>query len=564
MRAVRTRAHACVRSLTERYCRSTSAITKTCPTRYAAYPPRMWSIPWVIFLLPLISAQPSKLVFTYTLMRHGARNLLPKSHYLKDGHMETALIPLGQRQCFSAGENWRSRYLDPVGCLALRGAIGEPDNTCLFPSFPLPLMVRYGVRLDPSVSFSLYNTKAISSQVDRTLASARSFLGGVFPPIPALVNSTPQAPFLAAAGSAALSNGLYLPDGEQIVPIFAAAGGDADDILVRAYNKCPAYERRLSDWYQTEEFAAKVAETTPLREYINSLMRGWVFSNGLNNDTSLINWYNVYDAFNVYYTSGYGNPMPPVNSTILSQIVALAHWLETKKSASELAGNLLGGQILADLSLDLFAAVRDIRAGLANLRLKLVSGHYNTQLGVLAALRLDKFLPASKMPWLSSMPSTAAVLVFELHQSTADANLFAVRAVIQNGAMRNYTAVPLPCSSEAGARVAGAHACALDSFIALLAPAVQEVGTAASWCSACAATAPLLCMVTALKSAATGMNTPAMDTPYSDTLVAAIVLLSVCLCGALYFLYRAHRKNVRYGTNEDAGLVALSSASRIS
>jgi hypothetical protein len=368
---------------------------------------------------------------------------------------------------------------------------------------------------------------------------------------------------LVAAGSATLSTGLYLPDGEQVVPVYAAAGDDADDVLVRAYNKCPTYERRLSKWYQTKEFTAKVAESAPLREHISSLMRGWAFSNGLNNDTSLINWYNVYDAFNVYYTSGYGNPMPPVNSTILSQVVALAHWLETKKSTSELAGNLLGGRVLADLLRDLTAVVMDLKAGLSNLRLKVVSGHYNTQLGVLAALRLDKLLPASdaaRIPWLRSMPSTAAVLVFELHQSTADANHFAVRAMIQNGAMKNYTSVPLPCSSEEGARIAGAYACSLDAFTALLAPAVQEVGTAASWCSACAATAPLPCVVNSLKSAAA--NTAAM-TPSNDTLIAVIVLLSVCLCGTLYFLYRARRKNVRYGTSEDAGLVVLSSASRI-
>ena len=40
----------------------------------------------------------------------------------------------------------------------------------------------------------------------------------------------------------------YLPSGAQPVPVYAAAGADADDTLVRTYAKCPAYVDRLNAW----------------------------------------------------------------------------------------------------------------------------------------------------------------------------------------------------------------------------------------------------------------------------------------------------------------------------
>jgi hypothetical protein len=40
----------------------------------------------------------------------------------------------------------------------------------------------------------------------------------------------------------------YLPDGEQAVPVYAVAGADEDDTLVRTYTKCPVYDAALSLW----------------------------------------------------------------------------------------------------------------------------------------------------------------------------------------------------------------------------------------------------------------------------------------------------------------------------
>ena len=460
----------------------------------------------------------SSLVLTYTITRHGARNLLPKSSLnLTDLATGVTLLPLGQRQCYQAGSAFRQRYLDPAGCVSLRAVAGEPDNTCLSPTNSSTQL--YGVVTDPGVSFSNYNSLFISSALQRTVMSATSFLAGVFQPQGSLVSNALQTPVVTSAGTSTLASGLNLPTGDQVVPVYTVAGSDSDDVLIRTYNKCPAYDDALAAWYTSPAFLNMSASTALLRSYVASLMAAWPYANGLNNDTRLTNWYNVYDAFNVAYTTGYGNPMPLVNSSIYSQIVALANWLETAKMASTLAQYYLAGPLLLDIQTAMSAAVDAVATGAQYTRFKLVSSHYNVQLGILAALCLDTLLSASvaaTVPWLTAMPATAAVLAFELHHAPVGnarrrrlaslcancpaSSQYAVRAVYQNGPTKNYTTLPLPCTSAQAQSLAGAYACTLDDFLALLAPAVNAAGTTAAWCSACAISTPAPCAVVAAES----------------------------------------------------------------
>jgi hypothetical protein len=132
----------------------------------------------------------------------------------------------------------------------------------------------------------------------------------------------------------------------------------------------------------------------------------------------------------------------------------LANWLETRKMASALTGQLLGGPLLADLAARM--AVVTAQSNLTAVRLVLLSAHYNTQLGILSALGVDG-LPAAaaaRVPWLTRLPATASMLAFELRRSR-DGGAHAVRAVLQDGPAANYTAMPLPCASDAGAALAG-------------------------------------------------------------------------------------------------------------
>lgn len=44
---------------------------------------------------------------------------------------------------------------------------------------------------------------------------------------------------------------------------------DADDSFIRAYTRCPTYQRRLDAWFNSSEFLDKAAETQEFRYLIN-------------------------------------------------------------------------------------------------------------------------------------------------------------------------------------------------------------------------------------------------------------------------------------------------------
>jgi hypothetical protein len=129
----------------------------------------------------------------------------------------------------------------------------------------------------------------------------------------------------------------------------------------------------------------------------------------------------------------------------------------------------------------------------------LTSGHYNTQLGLLAAMALDTALTPVQLPWLATLPATSAVLAFELHHApwngSATGHLLAVRLVFQNGPNAEYQAVPLPQCASGGAAasdaaaaaaaeaLAGPGACELSAFSRAYGGAgTDKLG---AWCEAC-------------------------------------------------------------------------------
>jgi lysosomal acid phosphatase len=140
-------------------------------------------------------------------------------------------------------------------------------------------------------------------------------------------------------------------------------------------------------------------------------------------------------------------------------------------------------------------------------RLLVVSSHYNTQLGLLAALQLDRYDPAeAALPWLrpdnGTIPTTAAVLALELHQGqevdpATRAPVVAVRLVAQDGPTSSFVTVPLPCSKagDAAERTAGLGACKWAAFVEDAAPtALRDVG---AWCDACGNSAVDACQARA-------------------------------------------------------------------
>ena len=161
----------------------------------------------------------------------------------------------------------------------------------------------------------------------------------------------------------------------QVLPIYTQ--DDQDDILIRAYTKCPAYQAALEAWFRSSEFADKSAESASLRAQVQASMPRV--------NTSLANWcggdlpgvspagyfrfpppapvaptltpqqrhaqsecrhkaphllalfvrkhtstlalnppvalrWNVYDSINVYQTYGVGDPVPAFNASQFGQV----------------------------------------------------------------------------------------------------------------------------------------------------------------------------------------------------------------------------------------------------
>jgi hypothetical protein len=89
---------------------------------------------------------------------------------------------------------------------------------------------QYGLLNAPRVGYTNYNTLVNSSALDRTLVTGNRFMEGVFPSL----SSHP-------------------------VPIYSVQ--ETEDYSIRGYTRCPAYQRRLADWYASDEFQQKEAET---------------------------------------------------------------------------------------------------------------------------------------------------------------------------------------------------------------------------------------------------------------------------------------------------------------
>ncbi|MEW5318965.1 MAG: hypothetical protein WDW38_010143 [Sanguina aurantia] len=392
----------------------------------------------IVSLVVLLVAQPShaQLDFLYSVQRHGARNVLPKSALLTetDANGGPTLLPQGQHQTFLAGASFANRYVN-TNCSA--------TSTCLVGAGGLS----YGAINTTGNGFNHYNTYVRSSALDRTLMSSTGFFSGIFP-----------------ANSTMATSALFIPTGQQ-------AGGS------------------------------------------------------LNLNVNLTNWFNIYDAWNVWLTYGVGDPMPAISTDLFNQMTVLAYWLEVTKMRSNMTLSLLGGALLGEALTYLNAAEAGVTQPTSTPYVRFVSSstHYNTQLGLMGALRLDTYAPAvaalaalPKGNWLATgsisgtnpkIPSLAAVLLLELVEAPpGSGGVSAVRILIQDSPTGAYTQVPLPCSvpGDGGEAAAGVGACTLPLFNAYAAP--HALNSSADWCSACQNAAVDACLAAVQLSAVAALQ----------------------------------------------------------
>ena len=171
------------------------------------------------------------------------------------------------------------------------------------------------------------------------------------------------------------------------------------------------------------------------------------------------------------------------------------------------------------------------------------SAHYNTQLGMLSALRLDTYWPALLATTRNSasmlatgalpaptiapkLPALAAVVAFELHVPSSastpgtltSADQMAVRLVIQDGPSTPYMIVPMPCQTNQSNALGGPEACSLPAFLSY----VQGLALSEdAWCSACRNGKMTYCALIAAQSDAGSSG------GHADWEIAVAVVVSV-------------------------------------
>lgn len=480
--------------------------------------PQRLSLLCCLLLITTVQLGQAKLVLVYSVQRHGARNVLPKTALLSepDTNGGATLLPQGERQTQLAGAAFRTRYLDPATC----------GTTCLDNN---GLGQLYGAVGLSNVGYTAHDVNMRSSYLDRTLLSAQCFLQGMFPP------------------TAPPTNGLGLTTGAQVIPVYSEP--DTQDIVIRAYTKCPKYDSALLQFYISPEFVKKSADSADLRNYLASLVPGL--------DTSLKNFWNVYDPWNVYRTYGAGDVYPTLNDTTWSQVVSLANWLETAKMRSSLTSNLLSGPLIADMLASIDASIQGSEQS-QKYYYKLISrsAHYNTQLALLGAFKVDAEPDATtNIPWLTQIPKTASVLALELHTTTNAASPYAVRLVGSDGGVGPYTTIPLPCSVSSGGSGQGTGAgtgpglgpgsCFLTAFKAMAQPLAMTSG---QWCANCSNTQVPVCVQQSLLAqlaSANGAEGSSSDrycyVPFMAAMIALSAVLFLALVAAVLYSLRQHR-----------------------
>ena len=325
------------------------------------------SIQVLATLAVIVSVLSSSVVHSQTvkqlivITRHGSRFPLQKYGADLSETITGVLTPIGQEQMYNLGKWLQNRYND-VTTAALNLETFRPNE----------------VRLE-------------SSDEERTLTSANSLALALFP---------------EAARDPNLKS--LIPGGVPAnVPVYTRDGDN--DIIIRAYNKCPTFQSKLKALYESEAwiqlendnsaFLATLAGMDPFRRY-----------SGDAGIVPLSEVWNVYDLVAVAKAE--------CTESIAASCVELQHpeakdilpdndWLKLRSLAHE-AEILKFGPTTADklVGTNMLMEILD-RMQTKKYTVNLFSAHYPTILGIFSAMGIEFSLQ-------SVIPQYAAALIFEI------------------------------------------------------------------------------------------------------------------------------------------------------
>lgn len=310
---------------------------------FRSYSISSYVVLWLFLYQFLLSS--GKLIQVQVVHRHGARAHLEKNSVNPGLESGPPLLEEGYNQAKALGSAIRNQYLFNA---PLEGFEGEYKNGA--------------------------DIRAVSSNLERTLATSRGFLEGLY------------------------SNG----SGRVPTVVF---GDTEEDYMLRGYALCNQYRKNLEKFHSSSKFKIKEGETKDVREEIASEVK---------EDPSLKNWFNVYDKIFLsrkpYLATEVDGDVDDPTFKIAQDLVA---WLEFERFGPDVAGHLVGGGLLEEM----------VRRGKqygggksTDHRLIEYSAHYPTLLGLLTAMKLPN-TPLKEFK--NRIPDFTAAIIWELHKDAS-------------------------------------------------------------------------------------------------------------------------------------------------
>ncbi|KZL80153.1 acid phosphatase [Colletotrichum incanum] len=430
--------------------------------------------------------------------RHGDRTT---KHYGAQ-----SLTSLGAQQCYEAGGDYRSRYL-------------EADSTRRI----------LGISEDKYVSSQIY---ASAPDQGILLNTATAFLQGLYPPLVDLD---------AQIATSALNNGSTSTsplNGYQYVLLHGENSNSPDTIWIKGDDGCPANAAAYKSFEASQEFQARVAETKGFYAGFYDVLESVYDYNP--EDMTYRNAYDIFDLVNVARIHNSTSQARNVTDEDLLQLRTLADSAEfgynfnASQPARSIHARTLTARILAQLNQTVVSE--------GKLKFSLLSGSYDA---FLAFFGLTDLVAVSDDFY--GLPDYASTMAFELVSDDAtafpadvDADLH-VRFLFRNGTFGELTAFPLFRTGE--------ETISWPRFVSEMQK--RAISTVEEWCSACSS---LVSFCAAYQDEATSSSTNhggGMSNGVAGVIGAVVTLGVVALAGGIaLFLLRKCRSTATADTQE--------------
>jgi hypothetical protein len=430
----------------------------------------------VLLSASLVRAIP-ELVQVHVITRHGSRTALEKTGSTLVETTNPILTPLGEKQLYELGTWLRQRYAVDV-----------------------PLLGDY---IATEVRFE-------SSDLERTISSANALTLGVYPP----ANRTSKASLLPT--------NLY-----PSIPVYTKGG--RNDLFIRAYDKCPAYQDALAKLYASDSWKILEADHRTLLTILGQISE---FQSYVNEEAyvPLSEVWNVFDLINVAKTEcaaaattdDVDCEFDPLDDGNWAELQTIAHRAEFQRFSSTTARDLLGGNLLFQIHQRMGGDTSGFSPGTNPSDVKgfrkffHYSAHYPTILSIFAALNVSP--PSDEV-----IPGYSDALVFELYNDT-DTGVKSVSMLYKEADAANSTTLRFPTGP-----CLGAGRCALGDFTQLMSS--MSYTSLEEWCVMCENESADVCLEVKVDE----LSSNAANTPTAGTATCSISVGSLigALCGGI-------------------------------